>query len=145
MTQSSDAIESGYISARPTYEHPEAHNSVVVEFTPERERRWLDYLRTLPDSGAVSPFLAASAERLWRQLRPIAGATSIPEALATEAGGVLMVWDRGHHHLEIELMSSGTYDWFYRNRKTGTYAGGEDFPVQLLAPELLSVVLLATG
>lgn len=120
-------------------------SATVVEFTPEKERRWLEYLRSLPYSGAVSPFIAASAEHLWRGVRPVAGSVAVPDAVATETGGIFMSWDRGHHHLEIELMSSGRYDWFYRNRKSGVYGGGEDFPVQVVAPDLLSQLLLVTA
>ena len=116
----------------------------VVEFTPDGERRWLTYLRGLPDSGAVSSYIAAAAEHLWRAIRPIAGSVSVPDAVATETGGIFMSWDRGDHHVEIELMSTGRYDWFYRDRRTGNYGGGEDFPIQVLAPELLSQLLLAT-
>ncbi|HYK04996.1 MAG TPA: hypothetical protein VE974_24795 [Thermoanaerobaculia bacterium] len=116
----------------------------IVEFTPERELRWLEYLRSLPYSGATSSFIAASAERLWRSIRPTAGSLSVPDAVATETGGIFMSWDRGDHHLEIELMSSGRYDWFYRNRKTGAYGGGEDFPIQVIAPELVSQLMLVT-
>ncbi|HYI08972.1 MAG TPA: hypothetical protein VEK57_07855 [Thermoanaerobaculia bacterium] len=92
----------------------------------------------------MSPYIAAAAERLWRSIRPVAGSVSVPDAVATETGGIFMSWDRGDHHVEIELMSTGRYDWFYRNRRTGHYGGGEDFPTQVLAPELLSLLLLAT-
>ncbi|MGH9322443.1 MAG: hypothetical protein ACRD3V_21480 [Vicinamibacteria bacterium] len=40
-----------------------------------------------------------------------------------------MVWDRDHHHLEIEVFPSGRYDWFYRDRQTERYWGEEDCTV----------------
>ena len=141
----SSVADVGAVIDLPKYEPTDNDDAVVVDFTPERERRWLEYLRGLPYSGAVSAYIAASAERLWRNIRPVTGTTSVPDAVATETGGIFMSWDRGDHHVEIELMSSGRYDWFYRNRKTGIYGGGEDFPIQVVAPELLSQLMLATS
>jgi hypothetical protein len=114
----------------------------AVEFTADPEQRWLNYLRNLPQSGAVSPFIAASAEQMWRDYQPADGKLPIPDAVATESGGILLAWDRDEHHVEIELMPSGSYDWLYRNRKTASYAGGEDLAFQILVPELLWHLLL---
>jgi hypothetical protein len=114
----------------------------TVELAADAERQWLHYLRNLPQSGAVSPFIAASAEQLWRDIQPATGRLPVPDAVATANGGILLAWDRDDHHIEIELMPSGSYDWLYRNRRTGVYAGGEDLALQALAPELLSQLML---
>jgi hypothetical protein len=122
--------------------HSAGRSDQAVEFAADAERQWLHYLRNLPQSGAVSPFIAASAEQLWRDIQSVTGNLRVPDAVATGDGGILLAWDRDDHHVEIELMPSGSFDWLYRNRRTGVYAGGEDLALQVVPPELLSQLML---
>lgn len=34
-------------------------------------------------------------------------------------GGQLLAWDHGDHHYEIETLTDGQPEFFYRNRATG--------------------------
>ena len=49
-----------------------------------------------------------------------------------------MTWDRGRHHFEIEVLSGGTYDWFYMDRDSEERAGEEAMPLGICTPEMLS-------
>ncbi len=74
----------------------------------EYAAEWEAYLSQLD-----LPF-AEDVRKVWSYLRQRLWA---PEAAPTEEG-FRMVWDRGPHHLQIEVFSGGRYDWFYRNRDT---------------------------
>lgn len=116
----------------------------VVTFTPERERAWIQYLRGLARSETLPSFMVEAAERLWNGIRATAGSSSVPDAAVTETGGIFMSWDRGDHHLEIELNPDGQYEWFYRNRRTGEYGGEGSYPAEFVAPFMLSQMMLVT-
>lgn len=49
----------------------------------------------------------------------------LPEGALTETGSYELVWDHGRHHLLAEILPSGRYDWFYRDRDTGRLDGEE--------------------
>lgn len=104
---------------------------------PAHDAKWLDYLRSLPERG-VSRLVAANAEQMWRRLRPLAIKIATPSAEVTEAGGLFMSWERNAHHLEIEMMPTGRYEWFYRNRLTDEFGGDYDYPAKVMTPELLA-------
>lgn len=53
---------------------------------------------------------------------------SPPQGALTEEGSYQLVWDHGRHHLLAEILPSGRYDWFYRDRQTGRLAGEEGLP-----------------
>ena len=104
--------------------------------TPEprpsgRERglqaRWNAYLATLAQPrGPLTAEHAESVKRFWRHLRSLRSWNlPVPQAGPTEAPGFLLVWDRGRHHLEIEIYDDGTFDWFYRDRRDESYFGDD--------------------
>jgi hypothetical protein len=82
----------------------EIRDARLQEFAAE----WELYLSQLD-----LPF-AEDVRKAWSYLRQRLWA---PEAAPTEEG-FRMVWDRGPHHLQIEVFPGGRYDWFYRNRDT---------------------------
>lgn len=51
-----------------------------------------------------------------------------------------MVWDRGDHHFEIELLPDGIYDWFYMNRSSATRGGEEEQPLGVCSPEMIRLL-----
>lgn len=71
-------------------------------------RTWEDYLARLDELSPVAPDVrrvwASLGDRLWA-----------PEAAPTTEG-FRLAWDRGAHHLQIEIFPGGLFDWFYRNR-----------------------------
>lgn len=105
---------------------------------PARDAAWLNYLRSLRVRGVLSQLVANNAEQLWRLLRSLASNAAIPEAAVTDDGGLFMSWDRGVHHLEVEILPEGKYEWFYRNRQTDSFGGDYNYPASALAPELLA-------
>ena len=124
----------------PIQEHHIREKPVLVysSNSPARDADWLDYLRSLPAKGAISYVAENTAEKIWRKLRPLANNVSVPDAAVTNDGGLFMSWDRGAHHLEIELHPNGRYEWFYRNRSTDNFGGEYDYPSILIPPDLLT-------
>jgi len=82
--------------------------------------QWEQYLSALD-----SP-VAQEVRTIWSHLQSHLWA---PEAAPTEEGGFRMVWDRGPHHLQVEALADGRYDWFYRNRESGVKQFEEDLQV----------------
>lgn len=106
----------------------------------DKEREWREYLHSIATS--TSPTVTHAAKELWTELRQrVSTALEPPHAGPTEGRGLLMVWDRGQHHLEFEIAPSGCYDWFYRDRSTDTYKGEEDCLLgAYFSPELSSTI-----
>jgi hypothetical protein len=72
----------------------------------------------------ASPNAAAASERLWTQLTEEIHDLTPPNASPTDEGGVLMSWTCDAH-VEIEVLLDGTYEWFYRDRRSDTTRSGE--------------------
>ncbi|HKH44800.1 MAG TPA: hypothetical protein VKM72_09065 [Thermoanaerobaculia bacterium] len=99
--------------------------------------RWESFLRSLAaPQGPLSPVRATQVLELWQSLERSWGEIPPPHAAATEAGGFSMTWDRGRHHFEIEVLTDGTYDWFYMDRDSQDRAGAEAVPLNSCGPEM---------
>ena len=64
-------------------------------------------------------------------------ALSVPDASYGPDGQFLFLWDKGEHHLELEIEPSGAGYFFYRNRTSGTlwdydYKIGDTFALGIL-------------
>src|ERR1043166_7861703 len=99
------------------------HNRQVMELRNDPAERWCRYLRSLPERKLAVREAAAAAERLWILLTEEMNVTP-PNASPTDDGGILMSWTEHGHHLEIEINTTGTYDWFYRHRASDTTDSG---------------------
>ena len=79
-----------------------------------------NYLGSLRETGAISPQTATLAWNAWKHISDENG-KSLPEPDASSGpnGELLYTWDKGEHHLELELFADGRAEFFYRNRKTG--------------------------
>ena len=84
----------------------------------------------------VSPELAAAVRTLWSE---VSGDLWAPQATPRE-DSFLMVWDRGKHHLELEVFSGGTFDWFYRDRVEDTFKAGEGVTIHRMPSPLRAAV-----
>lgn len=108
----------------------EAQSEPVSRIAMEPERSWERFLRDLAaPPGTLSPQIARQVLELWQAIERSGGDVPPPFAAATEAGGFSMTWDRGRHHFEIEVLSDGTYDWFYMDRDSEGRAGAEGVPL----------------
>jgi len=97
-------------------------------------QRWLDYLKTL-SSEHLSVSNAVS--RLWEAIYSQLPAIYAPDASLTEDGTLLISWIHDAHHLEIEVMPSARYVWFYRNHELNKDYIGEGTLDAGITPELL--------
>jgi hypothetical protein len=81
--------------------------------------QWLCYLERLHD---VTGDLARG---LWDALCSLGTRVPVPQAGPLPEGGFQFVWDRGEHHLEVDILPDRSFEWFYRNRRTGDVAGDD--------------------
>lgn len=107
---------------------------------PDPAGAWIEYLRGLEEpSGPLSARRVHQAESFWEALQKRFDARLPPPyATATEDGGLVMTWDSGPHHFEIEILTEGRYDWFYLDRSAGERLGEEDQDLGACSPEMLS-------
>jgi hypothetical protein len=94
---------------------------------------WESYLAKLEKTTSV----ADKVRRVWSHLKPRLWA---PEASPTDDGDFIMVWDRGPHHLQVRILASGLYDWFYRNRETNEVHFEEDLVLESQYSNLDAIV-----
>jgi hypothetical protein len=89
------------------------------------DRRFLAFIRQLHDGRHLTDEQAAAAPRLWARVRQLQPHLLPPHTGIAEDGSLLMAWDRGHHHLDLEVLPNGTVEWFYLDRASDR-AEGED-------------------
>ncbi len=112
-----------------------------VKPEPEANPRedWNVYLSSLArPRGPLTSQHAKHVRRFWHSLRSqLSPDLPVPQAGPTEAPGLLLVWDRDRHHLEVEIFQDGTYDWFYRDRRSEAYLGDEGLAAEARPQELV--------
>ncbi len=94
---------------------------------------WEVFIESLSDDlkpSVKTAWATARALRLWA-----------PESSLTE-DGLLMVWDRGRHHIQVEVYPNATFDWFYRDRGHEGYEYGEGIALSNLRLSLAPFVKL---
>lgn len=115
--------------------------------SPEAERRLAlhDYLDEVASAGDISKETAERAWEAWLHLNSkTGGCLPVPDAAPGPNGELLLVWDRGELHLELEIMPDGSPEFFSRNRTTGTLWGEDyrpDAPLSAGAREHLRMFL----
>lgn len=81
---------------------------------------------------------ATQARRAWWAVWEATGfALPVPAASSGPNGEMFYSWDRGRHHLELEIISRQPAEFFYRNRVTGELWGadyiiGDPIPVDAI-------------
>jgi hypothetical protein len=89
-------------------------------------QEWETYLQTLRHRDGIEPRLAAAVQAFWSQLTvALEQRPEIPIAGPTEQASFIVVWDHGRHHFEVEFFPGETAEWFYRDRQTESFQGGE--------------------
>jgi hypothetical protein len=77
----------------------------------------------------IAPEMAHRAWRAWCQAWAASGfRLGVPDACSGPDGQLLYTWDRGRHHLEVELVPGGPDEFFYRDRESGWIAGTDRDP-----------------
>lgn len=89
--------------------------------------------------GETRSFLTDCVRDFLGAVRGLVGGIGLPQAGLTDDGTIQLVWRSDRLHIEIDIFESGKYDWFYRERETGSYNGGEQLLINDgLAPELVT-------
>lgn len=91
-----------------------------------------EYLRRLSVEGETPPIsreTAALSRKAWQQLwEESMYKLPVPAACSGPDGQMFYSWDKGDHHLELEIIPGEQGEFFYQNRKTGDFFG-EDFTI----------------
>src|SRR5438552_1289918 len=92
-----------------------------VEFQLLRRVQGLvDYLYQIVDQELVTPRVARLAWEAWSALsNSVGNALLVPDACPGPNGELLYTWDRGEHHLELEIFPTAPAELFYENNATG--------------------------
>ena len=100
----------------------------------EPEQSWKEFLDRLrrPRGPATVKHIAA-VRQIWDMLRFALGTRlPLPLTQSTHRGAIQLAWDAGRHYVEIDVLSDGRVEWFYRDRETNTLDGTEDEPVAII-------------
>ncbi len=87
---------------------------------------WLEYLAKLrAPKGRFSSEHIDYVIELWNQLAILSHSKiGPPQSGPTVDEALHLVWDRGEHHLEMEVYPQ-QFEWFYSNRAAGSFDGKE--------------------
>ena len=115
-------------------------NAAEEEPAATEYQLWNEYLDRITgsDSDALTEKQKAAVRGLWERLREILG-ESLPAPQAGPVPGAVFgyVWEQGDRYVEIELVSESEFDWFFTNKSTGSYEGGDGCALADFAPRLL--------
>lgn len=114
------------MGATPTQDDAGLVAGLVAGNTAE-ETAWLKYLAALTASTPA----ARIAERLWGETRrKILAMTGrrlgVPVTIRGDDASLHLAWDVGHHHVDVDVLSDGSLEWFYRDRSSEILDGTED-------------------
>ena len=89
----------------------------------DEEHKHIQFLRRMSTEGtppSISQQTAQLALQVFLAMRNLTGGElPVPSASAGPDGMVFYNWDRGRHHLDVEIRPSHSVDYFYRDRVTG--------------------------
>jgi hypothetical protein len=98
----------------------------------------VDYLNQMVDQELITPRVARLAWNAWTALSNSAGnALLVPDACPGPDGELLYTWDRGEHHLELEIFAESPAEFFYENDASGevgeaAFVVGESVPAEVV-------------
>jgi hypothetical protein len=99
--------------------------------TDAKHKKHLEYLTRVSTSecAVITPTTAVLAARAWRDIWTASrGQMSIPAACTGPDGEMFYSWDRGRHHLELEIIPGQPAEFFYRDRETEQF-WGDDYTI----------------
>lgn len=86
------------------------------------DSKWVEYIRGLESTGALSGSQAGTCVFLWWEAQTALGSElPFPHTGPSPSGSIIMAWDSTRHHVDIEVLLDGTFEWFYRDREAGHY------------------------
>jgi len=99
----------------------------------ELSRHWrhVAFLREASrgDHAAITPQIARQLMIAWSYIRRVTqNRMPVPAAMTGPDGQMFYSWDRGHHHMELEIIPDEPAFFFYRDRRTGK-TWSEDYVV----------------
>ncbi len=106
---------------------------------PDRDKRlWDTYTEGLKASGSFSAEHVDYVKAFFLRIRStIDEGFPLPHAGPTPEGALQLVWDRGEHHVDVDIHPTGTFEWFYSNRATNAMDGQEDCEPGSFSAELV--------
>ena len=129
FVRADDAAGAGLQVGKPAARQP----------TPAPSPEWLASLKALAkhmehmqylarvstgERTPITPETAELARNAWFQIWKASGSRiSVPAACTGPDGEMFYSWDRGRHHLELEIIPGEPAEFFYRDRETEDYLG----------------------
>jgi len=88
--------------------------TVNKEVVVKRDKDLREYLYKV-----TSEARASIAYSIWEYLNKTIIKLEVPDIGVGPNDQLMYIWDNGPHHFELEMLSDGTNEIFYRNRVTG--------------------------
>jgi len=88
----------------------------------------MNYLRdvSIGENPVITPETASLAKKAWMLIwASTGGKMPIPAACTGPDGQILYAWDRGRHHLELEIFADRAAEFFYKDRETRELWGAD--------------------
>jgi hypothetical protein len=118
------------VPSSASLETPSIYHERLRQQEAARELRFKQALAAL----APKPFVVVTLE-VWDKIKGnVPGVVQVPFVDLMESGAILLTWDHGAHHLDVEVSVDTPLDFFYLNRNTGE-AWDIESAVDLRLPE----------
>jgi hypothetical protein len=98
---------------------------------------WEEYRRFLAvGSSPLERTRSAQLETMWESIIKDIAFAPAPQAALAEDGTLVLSWDRGSHHLEIEMIADGLFEWFYMDVASSFRDSEEGLPIGTVSPAM---------
>lgn len=97
----------------------------------KKHQEHLDYLDQISQGNdlVVNTTTANLARSVWMEILCVSNnRMPVPAACTGPDGQILYAWDKGRHHLEVEIFADQPAEFFYRDSDTGEL-WGEDHAI----------------
>jgi len=117
------------------------HNLIPDHEAEALSNAWDEYRSSLTTKGLLSAPRGAQLETMWQAISRNVAFAPAPQAALAEDGTFVMSWDRGQHHLEIEMLANGSFEWFYMDSGGSSREGEEEQPVGAISSAMRDCLL----
>ena len=97
----------------------EKRNIAFVPSEDNKAKRLEGLLSDGQQAGEISEATLNQSMTIWHNIKGIIpGILAAPSLDFMSEGRVLLTWNQGEHHLDIEIIPNAPIEFFYRNRNT---------------------------
>lgn len=104
---------------------------------------WHRFLDQLVKRQVVEALHVEAVRTFWKGMARLYALTA-PSSTVTEDGAIQLAWNSSKHHVEVDILPDGNFEWLYVNRENHSYEGSDE-PISTVPRALFDAFSLIFG